>query len=131
MARRWFLISRLFGLMLIVLGLLGVFIIAIPVRVYAEGVGPTITSSPTTTLTPTNTPDPGLDLPVESATPESQETDTEPKSGPTLVGDAAAVRSTPTSGLFGTNLCLVGAIVLASIVVIVMVVYGVMQRVRP
>jgi hypothetical protein len=70
------------------------------------------------------------DLPVESPTPEDTAADEVPKTGPTQVSDNTA-GNRPISGLYGTNLCLVGAIVLASILVIIMVVYGVMQRVRP
>lgn len=113
----------------------GIFLGIITTPTLAEGNEPTNTPVPTATATPTATlvpteptgqsgdqleskviPQPEVSF-DENAAPISSESD-QPEPGGLL------------RSLGGTNLCLIGAIVVGTIAVMVMVVFGVVQRIR-
>jgi hypothetical protein len=104
-------------------------------QVYAEGNEPTNTPIPTSTVTATITL-----VPTDTQVPMGDNLDNESPQQPvvTIEDNASAPPSgnyqtepkSITQSLGGTNLCLIGAIVLGMMVVMVMVVYGVMQRIR-
>jgi hypothetical protein len=106
-------------------------------QVRAEGNEPSVTPTVTLTLTlpPSETPAPKEEI----QTGESQvEAPTLEEKSVLLDQNAAAVQATPApqtstaskSPFQGTNLCLVGAIVVCVILVMMMVVYGIIQRMR-
>lgn len=95
----------------------------------AEGNEPTITPTATNTLVPSETPMPTESLLFESPTLPPGYT-VEEKVVP-QAPDTTLDEVQPKTGLFqGTNLCLIGAIVVGAIAVMVLVVFGVVQRVR-
>jgi hypothetical protein len=130
-------INRIFYLLLLLaVVLIGALISLAPGQVQAEGNPPTITPTITLTVAPPPTLEP-VDTPVEDNTDveakgvEVDQTGGDETQGNTPPDDnAAPISNSPTGGLFGANLCLIGAIVVAATIVMFMVVYGVIQRVR-
>ena len=129
----------LYLLLLLAVVLIGALITLAPGQVRAEGNPPTatptitLTTAPPPTLEPTTEPvdeDSGTGSKgIEGDTPQDDAQD-ETQKGTSPDDNAAPISNSPTSGLFGTNLCLVGVIVVAATIVMFMVVYGVIQRVR-
>jgi hypothetical protein len=106
-------------------------------QVRAEGNEPTLTPTETITLTlpPTETPTPTEEtqmgeLQVEESTPEVKSVPLDENAAAVQPADAPPASTTSKSIFQGANLCLVGAIVFGVIVVMVMVVYGIIQRMR-
>ena len=118
--------------------ILGFLIVGVPSGVLSEGNEPTATNTPTVvfTLPPTDTPIP-TEAPPEGAPPEGEDDVTAKDLDDTqgdIAGQAASMetedQSQPWLSSLGTlNLCLIGLIVLAMIVVMIIVVYGIMKRI--
>jgi hypothetical protein len=108
--------------------LMGVILVLTPYKVQAEGNEPTTTPTATITLMPSETPVP-TETPQEDVLPNQSDKSVDENVAPLLPADE---QPSPTEGgLFqGTNMCLIGGIVLGAIVVMVMVVFGVIQRIR-
>lgn len=128
-------------LLLLAVVLMGALITFAPSQVRAEGNPPTNTPTITLTVAPAPTLEPTLETGAgdsetgskgidgsQTGGDEAQGTDNQESTSPD--DNAAPISNSPTSGLFGTNLCLVGVIVVAASIVMFMVVYGVIQRVR-
>lgn len=105
-----------------------------PQQVKAEGNEPTITPIPTATETPTITL-----APTDTSVPDQSSLDAKTISQPDIALDNNAAplpagsdtQSSNQNGNLGrTNLWLIGAIVLGMIFVMIMVVFGVIQRIR-
>jgi hypothetical protein len=111
----------------------------------AEGNPPTNTPPPTSTLTPSITPSPTTESQSEGgeAPPENNPVETsevvdksvEQEAGPenaapVQVDEQQTDSASQPGDLSSANLCLIGAIVVVSIIVMIMIVYGIFQRVR-
>jgi len=122
-------------IILIIFLLMGCPLLVFPKQVEAEGNEPTNTPMPTATETPTITLMPS-DTPVPEDSSLEAKSITQPdisfdnNAAPLSTGDEDSQPGSLTDTLGRTNLCLIGVIVLGTIVVIVMVVFGVIQRVR-
>jgi len=92
-----------------------------------EGNEPTVTPTATNTLLPSETP-------IPSETPQGEteiiqsDASFDQNAAPLPPVDAQAESKSFLSKLQGTNLCLIGVIVVTLIIVMVMVVYGVIQK---
>lgn len=124
--------SRFFSLLVsISLVWLVLLLAGVPHKAQAEGNEPTATLTPTVTITitlpPTDTPIPTSD--------QAQQEDVSKELPASEIGNitpASSGQTAPkslTESIGPTNLCLIGAIVIATILVMVIVVYGVIQRV--
>lgn len=103
----------------------------VPQKAHAEGNEPTATLTPTVTITvtlpPTDTPIPTSDQ--VQAEDVSKELPVAEIGNDTPASSGQTAPKSLTSSIGRTNLCLIGAIVVATILVMVIVVYGVIQRV--
>jgi hypothetical protein len=110
---------------------LGILLAFIPVHAFAEGNEPTITPLPTSTATlaPTNTPTPTEEL-LEDKSITQPDLTFDENAAPLSPNSTEPESNSLIDSLGGANLCLIGGIVLGTIVVIVMVVFGVIQRIR-
>jgi hypothetical protein len=119
-------------LMLFVIGNL----VGNPKRVGAEGNEPTNTPIPTATATstiavvPSETPLPA-DAQLEDKSLAQPDVSIDDNAAPLPPSESEAQSSSLMGSLGSANLCLIGAIVIGTIVVVVMVVFGVIQRIRP
>jgi cytoskeletal protein RodZ len=129
---------KLFKLLAVsVLSLISFVLLLESFQVRAEGNEPTLTPTETITLTlpPSETPTPTEEtqtdeLQVEESTLESKSVLLDENAAAVQPAEAPPASTTSKSIFQGTNLCLVGAIVFGVIVVMIMVVYGIIQRIR-
>lgn len=107
----------------------------IPQEAFAEGNEPTVTPTVTITVTlpPTDTPIPTSEQPQDDTAGQDQDISKElPASETGNITPTSPGQNAPkslTSSIGRTNLCLIGGIVVATIFVMVIVVYGVIRRV--
>lgn len=111
--------------------LVGVLLAILPNHAQAEGNEPTITPVPTATFTlaPTDTPT-ATEAPLEAKSITQPEVSFDENAAPLSPGNTESEPKSLTDSMGGANLCLIGAIVVGTIVVMVMVVFGVIQRIR-
>lgn len=121
-SRPWIVLSACF---------LGFLLAFFPVQAFAEGNEPTITPLPTSTstLAPTFTPSPTEEL-LEDKSVTQPDLTFDENAAPLSPNSAEPESKSLIDSFGGTNLCLIGGIVLGTIVVIIMVVFGVVQRIR-
>jgi hypothetical protein len=122
-------------LIILMLYLIGNFVVN-PKHVNAEGNEPTNTPIPTATATQTI-----AIVPSDTPLPSDAQLEDKSLTQPDVSFDDNAVPLPPSEGetqssslmgsLGSANLCLIGAIVIGTIIVVVMVVFGVIQRIRP
>ena len=139
------LLKRCSTLLFASLIVLGWVLLALSTPAQAEGNPPTNTPPPTSTLTPSITPSPttesqseGGEAPPENNPVETREVvdksveqETGPENAAPVQGEDQQASSASQPGdLLNANLCLIGAIVVVSIIVMIMIVYGIFQRVR-
>jgi hypothetical protein len=122
-------------LTLVILILVASALFVCPDQVEAEGNEPTstplptATETPTLTLLPTDTPDQDLSS-LEAKTVSQPDIAVDNNAAPLPAGEQNVQSGNQNETLGRTNLWLIGAIVLGMIFIMIMVVFGVIQRVR-
>jgi len=117
--------AKLTGLIAILI-LMSFGLFTLPNQVHADA-GPTDTPAVTPTWPPTWTPEPTSEPQFDLPPPEQPTLapDTFVETSPDNVGPSSILQS-----MSPTNLCLVGAVVIGAIIFMVMVVWGVIQRMQ-
>ena len=113
--------------------LMSILLMVLPKHAKAEGNEPTNTPLPTATstitLAPSDTPT-ATEVPLEAKSITQPDVSFDENAAPLPPGSADPEPKSLTDSLGGANLCLIGGIVVGTIAVMVMVVFGIVQRIR-